>query len=151
MALRLHLLFCVCFFSATLSFAGLQLESKVVGTWKYDTKSIRVELSAESKAKFKKEPKKAQAAINQMKGQMATLIAPMTVMFNKDSSFLVFRGTQMEGLKGRWSIKGRSIRVVMDNAAQKVPELTLSSDGKRIQTAYRQASFGVGRVDLVKK
>lgn len=141
---------------AVLGIAGFQakpMEKQLVGAWRYDIKTIKMELSPEARASAEKQSGKAavdaqlQAGIRSLK----QMLGPIVITFKSDHRFSLTAPGVQRKVTGKWSISGRSVQTKLDQPGPPAPEMTLSADGKRIKTLYRQPGFGTGIVYLVRK
>jgi hypothetical protein len=140
-------LLCVCTGLAQKSPAQL-----LVGKWKYDVSTMRLELNAKGK-QMTSDPKdgpKAKQFLAKFQKQLAEMLKPMKLTFKADRTMSIHAGDPSKSTLGTWSIQGRSIRVIMTDARQKTPAMEITKDGKRIHTVYSDPGFGVGKVDLVR-
>jgi len=121
---------------------------QLIGTWKYDVSSMKLELNAKGKASMR-DPK-AKESMAGMEKQLASSLKTMTLAFKSNRSVVISSGGKTVG-SGTWTLHGRDVNVVMTNARQATPRMTLAKDGKTIHTVYSDPNFGEGKIDLVKK
>lgn len=127
-------------------------EKRVVGTWKVDLTSLKMELTPEAKRQLDAQKK---VKLEDLKKQLAKNLAPITYTFKANHVFLVTLasvGNQTpQTVQGTWSMAGQRITIKMSGPNRSAPEMELTKDGKRIHTIYRQANFGTGKADLIRK
>lgn len=147
----MKLLSACCFFLLTALAVCQQTSNQIIGSWKYNTKTMTIAFNANVKKQIAKEGPGAEARIAQMKQSLAQQLSIMTVTFNKGGRMQVTMTGYPSALGGKWSMSGRKIKVVMDDKTQKSPSLELLPGGKQIRASFNQPSFGTGSVNLVKK
>lgn len=127
-------------------------EQQVVGTWKFATATLKIEWSAKAKA-YAKDPKTAAQAKTSManaKAGIANLFATYRWTFKPNHTFVLAGKDAKQKKTGTWSLYGSNLRVVMTNAGEKVPELSVDKGGKRIRATLKEPEIGTATVDLVK-
>lgn len=137
-----------------LAAVGAQLGAtarKIVGKWRYDVKSIRIEFAPEVKKKLAtakpSEKKRTEAAIADLKKFMGRL----RLEFLPDHQFLLRVEGDKEVKRGKWSLSGKSITVTMHDGMMTQPQMTLSNDNKTIRAASTFPGFGTGYANLTKQ
>jgi hypothetical protein len=126
-------------------------EKQVPGQWKYDTPSLNLELEPSMQKKVEALGPAGAADVQQLKQGLVQSLQPLTVTFADDHTITIASSQMSKTVKGKWSIEGRNLKVMMDQPGNAVPEMTLSDDGKRIHTLYRRPGFGVGKLDLIRQ
>jgi hypothetical protein len=130
---------------------GQGTKSQLWGSWRYDVKSMKITFNAATKKRIQKEGPGASARIEQMKQGLAKQLGIMTITFARDGRIQVAMDGYPTKLFGNWTLKGKQIKVVMDDKSQKPPQLELLPGGKKIRASFSQPSFGSGAVNLLKK
>jgi hypothetical protein len=145
-------LFGACCSLALLATAALAQspKSQVTGKWIYNVSTLKITFNAAMQARIKKEPD-AQGRIAQMKQGLVKQLSGMAVTFRPDGRFIAAVTGSATQVYGKWSMVGRKIKVVMDDQAQKSPQLELMPGGKAIRASFNQPSFGSGSVELIKR
>lgn len=127
------------------------VERQLVGTWVYDTKTVRINLNATSQKQVANAGAQGKAQLEEMKQGLANIVGRMTLTFQANHVFVA----ELTGVKdknlGKWSLRDRDIVVVMEKKDQKVPKMTLAKDGKRITTIYEEPTLGQGLIDMIRK
>jgi hypothetical protein len=141
--------------AALLCSAGAQkgdAAHQIVGKWKYDIATMKLEPNAEGK-KALNDPKNGDQTrkfVAQMQQRLADGLKGATVTFKADKTVLIMAGKPVVEKTGTWSVSGRSINVIMTDASVRTPKMDLDKSGKSIHTAYFDPNFGTGRIDLVR-
>lgn len=122
----------------------------VVGTWHYDAKTMKIDLSAKYK-KAVAEDANVRAQWGQMESNLRALIGKVQLKFMGDHRLTVSVPGEAKTVSGKWSLKGSKVLVVMDRPGQSVPDLTLAANGKSMATRYTYGDFGTARLLLLKR
>lgn len=127
-------------------------EEQLVGKWKYDLESFRVELDPNLQAKGELESGKAgfQKEVAQLKADLKKMVSPLVMSFEADHRFSVTTSGSSRPVRGVWKLTGKSLSVVMDRPGQSTPQMALSSDGKRILTEFDRFGWGKSFAEMVK-
>ena len=128
------------------------MTAKVVGTWKYDTDTLRLELAPDLRKDMEAHGDKGAAAMEKSKAGLIKSVQSLVFVFNADGTmqFGMAKTPEMPIAKGKWFARGRSINLEMITPGQTVPDMTIEPDGQRIKTVTK-GDFGAGYIDLVKQ
>ena len=142
---------CLLAYSAVCAFAE-SADAKVVGSWKYDIASFRVQIDPKVRAdaEQKQGKVKVREQIESFMQGLKKSVAPMVVSFKKDHTVKITAPSLQKPLTGKWSLKGNVLAVTM-NELRKAPDMKLLPGGKRIRTTFAQPGFGTGYADLVRQ
>jgi len=122
----------------------------LVGTWRYDLDSIRLDLSAKAISKEKARLGKNYRP-STLRQEAEGGLKPILVSFRANRTLVISMVGRPVSQSGTWTLSGRTIKVVMTNLRQKTPSMTLAPNGKRIHVVDTEPGLGVIRVDLVKR
>ncbi len=144
----------VLFFVALVALFGFQskgLEKRVVGVWRYDTNSLRMVLDPAHKKRLEaeKSPSEVKRTLAILMEGLRGIVKTMEITFGADKTFAARSPKFDRTIKGTWSLKGNEVRVSVPSSPNPPPRMTLSKDGRRIQTEFKQPGTGAGYVDLV--
>lgn len=127
-------------------------EKQVVGSWKFDTKTLKIEWSAEAKA-YANDPKsgtQAKGAMAKVKTDLAKLYGTLTWTFKPNHTFVIAGKTPKDKQTGTWLLYGRKVTVVLTDASHPVPAIEIDKSGKSMHTTFKESGMGTATVDLVK-
>ena len=127
-------------------------EKQVVGKWKYDLKSFKVELDPNLQAKGELESGKDgfKKEVDMLMVDLKNMVGPLVMNFEANHEFSVIAPGTSKPVRGRWSLKGSTLIIAMDRPGQSTPKMSLSADGKRIRTEFDRFGWGKSFADLVK-
>lgn len=127
-------------------------ESHVVGTWKYDIKTVRFTTDPQLAEKMRTDPKIAKGAkpiLERQKKAIVDMIAPLRIRFNKGGTASITSTKDKVTTVARWSMKGNQILMKL-NRGEPGPSMELSKDAKIIKVSFFGAGFGTMVADLVR-
>lgn len=150
--MRLSIFCCALALTVLVAAQSKTATHQLLGTWKYDLKTMALEPNAQVKKEMS-DPKKGpqiKQVMKELRENLSATLQTMRLTFKADRKVSIVGGSPPSESLGMWTLKGRSISILMTNTKQKTPLMELDKDGKRIHTIYSDPQFGVGKVDLVK-
>jgi hypothetical protein len=125
---------------------------QLLGTWKYDVATLKIEPNAKTKAYLNdpKSGKQAKETMSRLQTSLVKMLKPLKLTFKRDMSFVIATDKPSEKKMGTWNLHDRHVHVVMTDGGQATPEMEIDKTGKRIHTTYTDEGFGVAKVDLVR-
>jgi hypothetical protein len=117
-------------------------QKQIIGVWKYDLNSLKVEVPASGKAASKTQNGK------QIQAELKKALATTALTFKPGRRLIVTETNPPATAVGTWNLKGRTITVVMTNARSQTPRLELSKDGKHIFSTLTIQGAGTARISL---
>lgn len=126
-------------------------KTDVVGTWRYDVRSLKLELNDQAQHEVTKEGEKGRQIMAKVMDDMAKTIAPIRFEFAADGTATVSAEGLPQSATGKWKIEGNRL-VISGMPTQAAPaDMTFTSDRNRILTTYRDENVGTATVDLVRQ
>jgi hypothetical protein len=140
------------FIVAVSAFSQTNLENRIIGTWKYDTKTLQITLSARGKAELSNAGPAGAQRFNAMKGMFGKMMSMATVRFEPGHHFVMSLENPKTHEKrintGTWSIKGSHVLVSRQGSGPPF-DFTADKDFKHLTVTYSPA-FGQGRITAFK-
>ncbi|MEQ1823387.1 MAG: hypothetical protein ABL949_12835 [Fimbriimonadaceae bacterium] len=143
---------CASLFIVALASASAQkLEKALVGNWQVIPSTISYVPTAKAKAEMAKQKGSAEQLVGMLKKSMEGLVFSFKADHTCAVSAKAPDGTT-KAQRGKWSMKGSIVKVVMEAQGQKAPpNLTMSADGKKLSVKQGDPQMGTFSMSFSKK
>ena len=142
-----------CALASTLSFAQSGIEEHLLGSWKYDPKSVVITLNAQGQKGLASAGPEGPKRLSAMKAAFGRMMGAATVRFEPNHVFeLSMENPKTHAKKvvpGKWAFKNGHVLVTSGNRSPTI-DFIVSKDMNHLVNVFNQTTFGEGRITAVK-
>jgi hypothetical protein len=149
--------FCLALLVASLSLSAWagpdRATQEMVGTWRYDVKSISVVVDPKLKHEMEVNPeakRKGPKLIQDQIQKLRDILTPMRMSFQADGQMFATLPPNKERMRTVWKRKGDTITVISDSKTTPPMVFHLLPGHRRMKMSYFGAGFGTATITAIK-
>lgn len=123
------------------------LTPKLLGSWKYDVATLKLDLDPNVKKAIKGDTAK-KSAMDEQVGKMKSNLKRLTITFKRDGTMLAVDGKN--SAPATWILKGDRVITKINGGTREGPSMTLQKDGKKLKMSYFANGMGTISCFLIK-
>lgn len=150
---RLCFLLLVASLGATALAAPDRATQEIVGTWRYDVKSISVVVDPKLKHEMEVNPeakRKGPKLIQDQIQRLRDVLTPMRMAFQADGQMFATLPPNKDRMRTVWKRKGDTITVISDAKSTPPMVFHLMPDHRRMRMSSFGAGFGTATITAIK-